>query len=192
MNIKRFYLNKKASAILLSCTLVTTSLLGCGKKKEPTLTLVESVQANYYFDLLQDENSVIITTMNAMGEEDIKFAKKISLFSLIEKQEYKNLEKYNKYSLQGYPNSGTIFYFDALEGDILSVKYTYKESHKYKDDEVKSTYRISEIVDEDCAYNYAVLYFGDKERYTREEMEELINYIKENKDVKTYSKSKVK
>lgn len=193
--MKHFNLNKKTNAILLSCALATASLSGCARKEKPTLTLVESIQANNDFDLFHDEDMVIINTINAMKEENIKFAEKISLDKLTMPQDsysskFKNLEEYHKYFITGYPPRNTILYFDALNGELLSIKYIDRENHIFKDNEITTTYRISEIAEEESAYNYAVLYFGDKENYTREEMEELVNFVKENKNKKPYSKVK--
>ncbi len=191
--MKQFNLNKKTNAILLSCALATASLSGCGRQEKPTLTLVESIQTNNDFDLLKDENKVIITTVNAMDEEDIKFAEKMSLDSLTNSNYYlkfKNTEVYDKYHISGYSLKNIILYFDALNGDLLSIKYIDREKYIFKDNEITTTYRISEITEEEPAYNYAVLYFGDKENYTREEMEEIVNFVKENKNRKTYSKVK--
>ena len=75
----------------------------------------------------------------------------------------------------------TYLYFNALDGELISVKREKVDKHMFKDSEYETSYLISTITDEDDAYNYACTYLGDKDTYTRDDMSNLVELIKEDK-----------
>ncbi len=183
--MKNFKLNRSLGAFLLSGTIAATSV-GCSKE-EPKLTVVETMQEAQSFDLLQDEDKLIITTVDAMGKEKTSFVHRECLDNLIncnQRKKYQSSEEYRKYHRNGYYARNIYLYFDAFEGDLLSVEYIDSDKHVFKDNETNTSYMISEIVDTDFAYNYAVLYYGDQDSYSRDEMQQLIQMIIDDKSVK--------
>lgn len=184
-------LDRKNMSHLLIAGAIAVMSVGCSKKEEPEMTLVETMRLTDSFDLLNDENKVIITTENALGEQEISFAHRESLDCLINpnyKKEFKDSECYDRYFQSGISCSCTFLYFDAFNGDLLSVQYVDKDSHIFKEDNIEVSYKISELIDSDIAYNYAVLYYGDKDKYSREEMQELIQKVRSDQAEKVYTK----
>lgn len=186
-----FNLDRKNMSHLLIAGAIAVMSVGCSKKEEPEMTLVETMQLTDSFDLLNDESKVIITTENALGEQEISFAHRESLDCLINpnyKKEFKDSEYYDRYFQSDISCSCTFLYFDAFNGDLLSVQYVDKDSHIFKEDNLEVSYKISELIDSDIAYNYAVLYYGDKDKYSREEMQELIQKVRSDQAEKVYTK----
>ena len=181
LNVK-FY----TAMIVLSTSIVAITIVG-SEEEDSMLTVAETMQETQNFDLLHDEDKLIITTVDVMGNEKIDFVHRECLDYLVnpnQRRKYQSSEEYSRYQRSGYYPSNTYLYFDALEGDLISVEYIDNDKHVFKDNEVNTSYMISEIVDRDLAYNYAVLYYGDQHSYSRDEMQELIPMIIHDKSEK--------
>ncbi len=176
-------LNKNIGALALASTIALTTV-GCGEEESPKLTVAETMQETQNFDLLNDTDKLIITTIDAMGKEEMSFVHRECLDALVnpnQRRKYQSSEEYGRYHRNGYYLSDIYLYFDALEGDLISVEYIERDKHVFKDNEVNTSYMISEIVDSKPAYNYAILYYGDQDSYSREEMQDLIPMIIDDK-----------
>ncbi len=185
-SVYNFKINKNIGALVLAGTIAVTSV-GCGEKQEQKPTIVEVMQETQDFNLLQDENKFIITTVDAMGKEEVKFVHRERLDNLINsnrRNNYSSSEEYRKYHKNGYYADNIYLYFDAFEGDLISVEYIKRDNHVFKESEFDISYMISQITDRNYAYNYAVLYYGDQDSYSRNEMQELIPMIIEDKQIK--------
>ena len=122
-----------------------------------------------------------IKILNAKGETDVNFVQVLTGGELtdvnIDTWVFEDSEDYTKYG----NGSGAYYYIDALDGDLISVKQEQVDKHLFKDNEYETSYLISTITNEDNAYNYACTYLGDKETYTREDMNDLVELIKDDK-----------
>ena len=65
-------LNKNIGALALASTIALTTV-GCGEEESPKLTVAETMQETQNFDLLNDTDKLIITTIDAMGKEEMSF-----------------------------------------------------------------------------------------------------------------------
>lgn len=186
--------SKKTKKFCIVGTLTATALSfnSCGTKTEKP-TIVESIQSVNEFDLLESYDFgdyKIIETTNVKGDTGVHFAQALSLSKLYDLGDEENYDRYFD-SSRAY-SSDTYFYFDSLNGDLLSVKYVKSEKHLFKDSKYEVSYGISEVISEGSAYNYAVTYIGDKEKYTREDINNLIQLIKNDKNIETSNKKLVK
>lgn len=155
--------------------------------QEPQEVVVETTQDMNSFDLLASDDMRIITTVDALGKESTNFVCRRSLESLFDSNQR---EEYEKYFVPGVWASSTYLYFDVFNDELLSVEYIDKENNLFKDDVVDISYKIREVVDSNLAYNYAVLYYGDKDSYSLEEMGELVDKVSNNNEEKTYIKQR--
>lgn len=186
--MKNLKVRKNITALALSSSLALLSLTGCGKEGNDC-TVREYMQSVDEFNLInpdKGENYKIIETENVKGETDINFVQVLTTEELNDVNNdtwvFEDSESYDKYfdgNKALTPN--TYLYFNALDGELVSVKYKDVDKNLFKDNEYETSYLISTITDEDNAYNYACTYLGDKETYTREDMSNLVELIKEDK-----------
>lgn len=150
---------------------------------------VEEISSKDNFDLLNDEKKLIIETENSFGEKEAFFVQMESLIDLSSK----DYEKYNKYLKKDIDADSTYLYFDILNKEkkekLVSVKYVkIKSGNTFKNDVITSSYKVSNIINSDYAYNYAVAMFGDKDKYSKEEIKEIIQKINNNELNETKTK----
>jgi len=150
---------------------LSTLLVGCEEEKEKT-SLYEYEQSLDYFDLSQDSSKVIIKIEEKNGKESIHFADRITLYKC---QFFNDYEKYESFYQGDISNDRTYLYFD-MDGNLLCVKYAMKLNISQ---EKVIDYRVSELLEEEQAYDYAISYIGMKDNYTREEINEMVEKIRE-------------
>ena len=188
---------KNITALAISSSLALLSLTGCGKEEGNDCTVEEYMQSVDEFNLInptKGENYKIIETENVKGETDISFVQVLTTEQLndvnIDTWVFEDSDSYDKYfDANDVKTSNTYLYFNALDGELVSVKYKAVDKNLFKDNEYKISYLISTIIDEDNAYNYACTYLGDKKTYTREDMGNLVELIKEDKIKETTDKT---
>ena len=168
-------------ALALSGSISLLTLSGCGKELS-NYTVQEYMESVYTFDLLDSSHKVeyeIVKSENVKGETNIDFVQVITFNQLdgcsfndfLAFEDYRNYDKY--YDKSKAEKANTYLYFDALNGELISIKYV--------DDEGATDYLLADIISEENAYNYAYTYLGDKEMYTRDDMINLVKLIKEDK-----------
>ena len=179
--MKNLKVRKNIKALALSSSLALLSLTGC-EEKGNDCTVREYMQSVDEFNLINPDKRAdykIIETENAKGETDVNFVQVLTGGELtdvnIDTWVFEDSEDYTKYG----NGSGAYYYIDALDGDLISVKQEQVDKHLFKDNEYETSYLISTITNEDNAYNYACTYLGDKETYTREDMNDLVELIQD-------------
>lgn len=196
--MKNLKVRKSLTALALSTSLVLSSLSGCGKKEAGNdCTVREYMQSVDEFDLInpdKGETYKIIKTENVKGETDVKFVQVLTTEQLNDVNNdtwvFEDSDSYDRYfDSNKAVTSNTYLYFNALDGELVSVKYKNVNRNLFKDNEYEISYLISNITDEDDAYNYACTYLGDKDIYTREDISNLIEFIKEEKTKEATSKT---
>lgn len=186
--MKNLKVKKNITALALSSSLALLSLTGCGKEGNDC-TVREYMQSVDEFNLInpsKGENYKIVETENVKGETDVNFVQVLTTEQLNDVNNdtwvFEDSDSYDKY----FDNNKaltprTYLYFNALDGELISVKREKVDKHMFKDSEYETSYLISTITDEDDAYNYACTYLGDKDTYTRDDMSNLVELIKEDK-----------
>ena len=186
--MKNLKVRKNIKNLALSSSLALLSLTGCEEKGNdcPVREYMQSVDE---FDLInpdKGETYKIIKTENVKGETDVKFVQVLTTEQLNDVNNdtwvFEDSDSYDRYfDSNKAVTSNTYLYFNALDGELVSVKYKNVNRNLFKDNEYEISYLISNITDEDDAYNYACTYLDDKETYTREDMSNLVELIKDDK-----------
>ena len=186
--MKNLKVRKNIKALALSSSLALLSLTGC-EEKGNDCTVREYMQSVDEFNLInpdKGENYKIIETENVKGETDVNFVQVLTTEQLNDVNNdtwvFEDSDSYDKYfDSDKALTPRTYLYFNALDGELISVKREKVDKHLFKDSEYETSYLISTITDEDDAYNYACTYLDDKETYTREDMSNLVELIKDDK-----------
>lgn len=186
--MKNLKVRKNIKALALSSSLALLSLTGC-EEKGNDCTVREYMQSVDEFNLInpdKGENYKIIETENVKGETDVNFVQVLTTEQLNDVNNdtwvFEDSDSYDKYfDSNKAVTPRTYLYFNALDGELISVKREKVDKHLFKDSEYETSYLISTITDEDDAYNYACTYLDDKETYTREDMSNLVELIKDDK-----------
>ena len=186
--MKNLKVRKNIKALAISSSLALLSLTGC-EEKGNYCTVREYMQSVDEFNLInpdKGENYKIIETENVKGETDVNFVQVLTTEQLNDVNNdtwvFEDSDSYDKYfDSNKAVTPRTYLYFNALDGELISVKREKVDKHLFKDSEYETSYLISTITDEDDAYNYACTYLGDKDTYTRDDMSNLVELIKEDK-----------
>ena len=186
--MKNLKVRKNIKALAITSSLALLSLTGC-EEKGNDCTVREYMQSVDEFNLINPDKRAdykIIETENAKGETDVNFVQVLTTEQLNDVNNdtwvFEDSDSYDKYfDSNKAVTPRTYLYFNALDGELISVKREKVDKHLFKDSEYETSYLISTITDEDDAYNYACTYLDDKETYTREDMSNLVELIKDDK-----------
>ncbi len=188
--MKNIKFNFKLMGLALALGISMTNMSGCGAKDRTTIS--EMLQNEDEFNLKGDPKT-IIETVDVKGNYDVHIVENFSLYEIESVNiwyQYNNcsleksdVEYYRNYFRNNATTPNTIFYIDILTGELVSVKYIEQDKNVFKDDVIKTSYLIADIVDEEDAYNYAYQYLGNKDSYTKDDLTYMINEIKKDKSI---------
>lgn len=172
-------IRKNIKALAVSSSLALLSLVGCSKYGN-ACTVREYMQSVDEFNLINSdngENYKIIETENEQGETNINFVQVLSGAQLtdtyIDDWVFEDSKEYTKYGNA----SSSLYYINVFDGELVSVK----DIDYIDKDEYVISYFVSNINYENSVYSYASSYLGSKDTYTREDMINLVELIKEDK-----------
>lgn len=161
-----------------------TSLVGCSKPI-PEKTVAHSIQSEA-FDLANDDSKMIITVSDKDGNKNMHFVDKNTLDNI---KLYSDGEKYNKYfNANKATAKETIVYIDVFTLDVVAVKYINISNNIFGEVNKKITYYSNEIIKEEPAINYAKKYIGTSDKYTEEEIVNMVNDLRIGLTEKRYVK----
>lgn len=175
--ISNLKIRKGIGAYLMSLSLISTTLTGCSEKVNNNGINIEVTNKIDGYDLKNNENYVIIETIDSNRNKDIHFAEKVQLSKLDNPST--GVNKYSAYlDLDKAFPTNTYLYLD-LDRNVLTVHYT--DPNIYNRDDLESdSYIIREIINEDSAYLKAKEIYGDKDKYYKDEIELMMINLKEN------------
>lgn len=175
--ISNLKIRKGIVVSLMSLSLVSTTLTGCSKNINDKSRNIEINNEQDSYDLKNNDNFVIIETIDSNGNKDIHFAEKVQLSKLDNPSKEDN--KYSEYTDMKKAFPTNTYLYLGLEGDVLTVHYT--DPNIYNRDDIESdSYIIKEIINEESAYLKAKEMYGDKDIYYKDEIELIMINLKEN------------
>ena len=144
-----------------------TSLTGCSDPI-PNQTVSQSIEDDSY-DLAHDNSKKIITVKYQNNTKNIYLVDKKTMADL---QIYSDSKKYDKYlSLSKAHANNTFIYIDVFTLDVVAVKYI---------NENNESYFLNEVVNEEPAIDYASKNIGLKNKYTKEELNNMTISLRRN------------
>lgn len=171
--------NVKLMKLVLKITAASfiLNLYGCdGKVNNSKSRTIELEIEQDSYDLKNNENFVIIETVDTAGNKDIHFAEKVQLSKLDNPSTDTN--KYSDYLDLNKAFPTNTYLYLGLDGDVLTVHYT--DPNVYNRDDIESdSYIIKEITSEKSAYSEAKERYGDKDIYYKDEIELMMIQLKE-------------
>lgn len=153
-------------------------------------------------DLFNDNSYRIIQVENVLNEKNIYFAKKVDLGEITYSHifsasdvwyKYTEGESYEKY-FSGKSFIDDYIYLDLITKEPIIVEYVSKEMNVefvngkvrvYRDKDETSTYKMGNIISNADAYEYAYLYLGEQDTYTLEDMNFVIEKLRNSDTYKT-------
>lgn len=152
-----------------------TSLSGCSRPI-PEQTVSQSIQ-DESLDLAHDNSKLLITVKGIDNKKRIHLTERKSICDL---QIYSDSKNYDRYFVSDNATaSNTYVYIDIFTFEVVAVKYV-------NDKEI--TFLSNEIIKEESAFDYAKEYIGVKQTYNMNELDEMMNNLREDSIEKQYSK----
>ena len=190
-------MNKNKNTSLLACFLGFVALAGTEctvlncidrlQYSDEPKSYFETIDENN-LDLFNDNSYRIIQIENVLNERNIYFAKKVDLG-----EKYTEGESYEKY-FSGKNFIDDYIYLDLITKEPIIVEYVSKEMNVefvngkvrvYRDKDETSTYKMGNIISNVDAYEYAYAYLGEQDTYTLEDMNFVIEKLRNSDTYKT-------